>query len=282
MSFYPNITEGTVTVRGLNVRYYDGGTPRNGEPTIVMVHGTGGTAESHFSALFSMLAGRHRVVAMDLATPDDGSPLELELLDEQVKAVIGQVSPLHPVVLVGYSLGAVVAAITAAQAPGLVDRLVLIAGWIRTDGHQKLRNTVWQQLYDAGSEALPGFVTLMLFGAPYVASRRQQQLDEILAAAKAGPGVSLQMELNRRIDLSGIIGQIRARTLVIGGVYDQMVPISHSRELFGAITDARLAELPAGHGLVFERPAEVFHLIDTFANQSEPDPAGSIRVPAVI
>lgn len=280
MSFYPNLVEGSVTVGGHNVRYVDGGTPREGEPPIVMVHGTGGTAESHFSALYSMLAGRHRVVAMDLATPENAGPLELEHLSAQVQAVIKRVSPGEPVILVGYSLGAVVTAATAAGNPALVDRLVLIAGWIRTDRQLKLRNSIWQQLRETGSAALPGFMALLFFGAPFVASLRQDQLEELLAATQPGPGIDAQMDLNRRIDISNAVGRIRARTLVIGGTYDQMVPIRHSRELFGAIADARLAELPAGHALVFERPAELFNLIDTFA--TSPEPAGSIRVPAVI
>ena len=71
-------------------------------------------------------------------------------------------------------------------------------------------------------------------------------------------------------------GPCRATTLVVGCTQDQMVPRTHSLQLFGAIDDARYTEIDSGHAVVFERPAELLRLVDTFLRQPSASAAGSI------
>lgn len=65
-------------------------------------------------------------------------------------------------------------------------------------------------------------------------------------------------------------------TLVIGCTHDQMVPLRHSKQLFGAIEDSRFAQIPTGHGVVFERPSEVCHHVQQFVDHPTLYPAGTI------
>jgi pimeloyl-ACP methyl ester carboxylesterase len=273
--------ESVLDVDGVEVTYFTAGRDHPTRPLIVMVHGTGGSTDGHFGYLFPLLATRQKVVSINLAQPKiSGGRLELGQLVAQVDAVIAHVAGGQKVALVGYSLGAVVAAAAAAAHPELIGNLVLIAGWMKTDTQQKLRNRVWRRLRDEGSAAIKEYMTFCAFSARFMA---EKALDDILAAAEMlqlTEFVDQQMELNTRIDLTAEVPTIKATTLVIGCSYDQMVPKHHSKALFGAIKDARYAEIPSGHAVVFERAAELFSLVDAFARAPGRHPAGTMLAAA--
>lgn len=70
MPFTPQVQSLTAsTPAGLAIHYHDSDPAKAGEPTIVLLHGTGGSAENNFWVLFPMLAMRHRVVASISSTP---------------------------------------------------------------------------------------------------------------------------------------------------------------------------------------------------------------------
>lgn len=272
-------TEATVEVNGVAVHYFIAGPEDDRRAPIVLIHGTSGSTQGHFGFLFPLLAVRQKVVAIDLAEPAGGGDLTLEQLEAQVLAVIGAALPGRPVTLVGYSLGAVLAAFVAARNPGVIANLVLLAGWMKTDTQQILRNTVWRALRDADAPEIRDYTTFCAFGAPFLASKTPADLAPGMALMQFSRFIDAQMDLNRRIDLSDLVPQIRARTLVIGCTHDQMVPRHHSKALFGAIDDARYTEVASGHAVVFERPAEVLRLIDDFSADPGRWPAGAI-IPA--
>lgn len=272
--------ERTVAVGGLEVRCVVGGEDHGDRPPLVLVHGTGGSTASHFGQVFGLLTARRQVVSVDLAEPEDeGAPLELVELTTQVIAAIEQVLPGRRVALCGYSLGAVVAAAVAAERPELVAHLVLVAGWVRTDTQQLLRNRIWRQLRDEGSAATRSYMAFCAFGGAFLAQRTLAELDEPIDAIALSHFVDRQMDLNRRVDISALVPRIEAPTLVIGCTHDQMVPARHAKALFGAIRDARYTELASGHAVVFERPAELVHHIDVFDADPGLHPAGTI-IPA--
>lgn len=244
-----------------------------------MVHGTGGTAISHYGFLFPILELNQRVIALDLTAPSIDRPLFLEDLASQVIGIIEFASPGSPVTLVGYSLGAVVTASIAAKRPDLVCNLVLIAGWMKTDAQQQLRNSVWHDLYTSGSRAIADYTVFCAFSPSFYDFISPEQLSDMAEMIRPGPFDARQMELNRTIDISMLAGKIRACTLIIGCTYDQMVPLHHSKLLFGAIENARYAEIESGHGVVFERPGQLSQIIDQFNEKPGRYPAGTI-IPA--
>lgn len=269
--------EGQVTVDGVTVTYRVAG-PENDRKPLVMVHGTAGSIDGHFGYLFPMMAYRQRVIAMDLADPP-GETLELGQLVAQVRAVIEATCPDTDITLLGYSLGAVVAAQTAAEMPGKVANLILVAGWLKTDVHQRLRNRVWRALRDQNSPSITEYMTFCAFSPAFMNFRT---LEDMVAAAgmlKLSPFVDRQMELNGRIDIAEACEAITACTLVIGCSHDMMVPKHHSKQLFGAIPDARYTEIPSGHAVVHERAAELFHHIDQFTRAPQTHAAATI-IPA--
>lgn len=278
MSFYPGITEGAVTDDGVLVKYYDTGERPGGGAPIVLLHGIGGSAENNFAALLPMLSFRHRVIALDFAEeiPEGSGPLAVEHFVGQASAVINRLSPGRPVTLVGYSLGAVIASVVAADQPELVRDLVLVAGWMKTDEQQKLWNSVWQQLHDSGSGALAEFMLLTAFSSRFVNTRPPAELLKLIAGSKVGPSQAHKMRLNKMLDISAKMSAIRARTLIIGCTDDQMAPIRHSQALCGAIDDSRFVEISSGHAVVHERPAELFTRIDDFVQGHASDDAGTV------
>jgi pimeloyl-ACP methyl ester carboxylesterase len=276
LNIHPEAHEGIVDAGGVEVRYYDTGSSGDGSSPVVLLHGTGGTGPTHFRTLYPMLAARHRVIALDFSDVAPGEALAVEHLVLQTAAVIQERTPHRPAHVVGYSLGAVVAASLAADHPVLVDSLVLVAGWMRTDSQQLLRNSLWQKLFETDEEALKEFMTLMSYGSRFLASKPYDDVRALIRNRALLDGIKGQMELNRTIDISSKVSLISAPTLVIGATYDHMVPMRHSQLLHGAIENARLAEIPSGHAVPIERPAHLFKLIDDFIADPAALPAGAL------
>jgi pimeloyl-ACP methyl ester carboxylesterase len=109
------------------VHYLDFGGPLGG-PVIVCVHGLGGSAVN-WTAIGPLLASRYRVIAPDLAghglTQSSGRGADVSanraLLDRFVRSVSD-----GPVILMGNSMGGMIALLEAAAAPAAVAGLILI------------------------------------------------------------------------------------------------------------------------------------------------------------
>src|SRR5262249_2264695 len=118
----------TVSAGDASVHYEVAGSG----PGLVLVHGTQGNGETNWRHLVGRFADARTVITPDYSgsgrTTDGGGELTPESLAEQVGAVAREAAD-GPVDLLGFSLGAVVAAATAALHPELVRRLVLVAGW---------------------------------------------------------------------------------------------------------------------------------------------------------
>lgn len=273
------VAEDDVIVDGASVHYYDSIETRGNRNPIVLVHGTTGSTAVHFGFLYPVLATRQRVVSLDFGQPE--GEFTIDSLRRQVEAVIDAVLPGQKVTLVGYSLGAVVAATVAAERPETVENLVLVSGWAKTDSNQILRNNVWKALYDSGDkEALAQFTVYCAFGNPFVGARTLTDLAPAINAVNVTTFGAAQMQLNREIDIVDRLDKITANTLIIGCEHDAMVPKRHQRDLFGAIENSRYTEIASGHAVVFERPAELHKHIDNFAADPHQYPAGT-HIPTV-
>src|SRR5579863_8709610 len=100
----------TIVVDGVEVSYRTSG-PVNDRLPLVLVHGTAGNIDSHFGFLFPMMAFRQRVIGINLAEPNTDA-IALEQFAAQVSAVINAEVPDGSVTLLGYSMGAPIAAKT--------------------------------------------------------------------------------------------------------------------------------------------------------------------------
>ncbi|GAA2209739.1 alpha/beta fold hydrolase [Nonomuraea monospora] len=246
----------TVIHDGGDVHYAKAGAG----PGLVMVHGTGGDAVTNYAHLVPGLADVRTVITPDYAgsgrTFDPGGDLTLDLLAGQVAAAFEEPSDL-----VGFSLGAVVAAKVAAERPELVRRLVLIAGWTHlADSRLELGLRTWARLAATDPESFAAYGPLVGFSPEFVGSVGAQTL----MAGEPPPGTLRQIELDLRVDIRDLLPTITAPTLVIGNTRDYLVPVAHARALHAAIPGSQYAELDSGHVVLHERPQEVTTLIRDF------------------
>ena len=93
----------------------------------VLVHGLGGN-HTNWIEVFDPLAERRRTIAIDLPGYGYSPPLERHDLDSLASVLIDLLQTLgEPAILIGNSMGGLLAEMVAALRPGLVADLVLIA-----------------------------------------------------------------------------------------------------------------------------------------------------------
>jgi pimeloyl-ACP methyl ester carboxylesterase len=238
-------------------------------PGLVLVAGTGLDAQLNYGHLLDAFTARRTVVLPDYAaagdTPDVDGELTVELLAEQVAAAAEDAVD-GPVDLVGYSLGAMVAATVAATRPELVRRLVLVAGWPGPeDGRHQLAVDLWQRLERTDHDLLNRFLQLICFSPPFLSGLGVEGVRQLLAGAPPlTPGMRRHLEVDKVADVTLLLPKITAPTLVVGLTRDQVVPVERVRELRDLVPGSEYAEIDSGHMVPFERPAELVAAVQGF------------------
>ncbi|MBG0814193.1 alpha/beta fold hydrolase [Planomonospora sp. ID82291] len=270
-----------VTVGNAQVHYTRTGTG----PILVLVHGTGSAgAELTWGGIAHRFADRHTVITPDLSgtdrTSDDGAPLTVEGLAEQVAAVIEDAAHAPDTAhatgtgagpaadVLGFSMGAPVAAALAASRPDLVRRLILVAGWIRTDADEYLRNlfTLWRRLGAVDAEAFGRSVTMTGFSRDFLNALGRDEVEKLVPNLPPTPGTLRHVDLDARVDIRRLLPLVQAETLVVGCSQDATVPVGNSRDLHAAIPGSAYAEIDAGHVVFFEKPDEFVGLVRDFVS----------------
>jgi pimeloyl-ACP methyl ester carboxylesterase len=233
-----------------------------GKASVVLVHGAG--LDHSAWALQSRWLAFHgfNVLAVDLPGHgrSEGPPLPcIGALAGWLTAVI--VAAEAPrAVLIGHSMGSLVALETAATHPDRVQSLVLIGTAASMPVHPEL-------LAAAANNDHAAIDMVNLWGFGYVAGLGGSRVpgvwmvgagERVLASAQ--PGV-----LHADLAACGAYGHgivaaesVTAPTLLICGERDQMTPLKSGRRLGAAIRGATVVTLSgAGHMLMAERPCEI-------------------------
>lgn len=247
---------------------------RDGDgPGLALVHGVGGDARRVFDGVVDHFATRHQVLRPNLsgsgATVDDGRPLAVDSIADQVAAVITETGD-GPVDLLGFSLGAVAAAALAAERPALVRRLVLVGGWATSSGpRDTLYLQTWSRLLETDRDLFRRFAALTGYSPTGLDAFTHEGIAGYLADDDWPPeGIVRQMDLAARVEIQDRLAAIAAPTLVVGLGRDAMIPVEGSRMLHAGIRDSRLVELPeAGHMDWFSAPGDLLRAVDDFLTQ---------------
>jgi pimeloyl-ACP methyl ester carboxylesterase len=223
-----------------------------GDP-VVLLHGGFGGASSWFAQIPDLVAAGYQVFAPERRghahTADVEGPITYSLMAEDtiayLDAVLGR--PAH---LVGWSDGAVVAALVAMRRPELVDRMVLIGQYFNSTG--KTDNS----LLDVFLEQREGAIKFLRAGydpfSPDGPAHFEVVYDKLLAMILSEPEIPLSA-------LSAIV----APTLVLQGDHDE-VTIEHSIAVSTVLPSGRVAVLPGSHALPIESPSVVNPLLVSF------------------
>jgi pimeloyl-ACP methyl ester carboxylesterase len=220
-----------VEVNGVALGYRVVGDPT--DPPMVLLHGLGDD-ERDWHSVLSVLAERHRVYALDLRGHGRSAHprrYSFELMRDDVIGFLDAVG-VERCVLIGHSMGGMVAILLAEAAPHRLTHLIVEDAMVPRPG--TLRRPPLP---------LPDAPTPFDFAA--VNAIRAQLNDPDPAwwdstAAVAGP------------------------TLVIGGGPDSQLPQHLLAEMVDRMPDATLVTIAAGHNVHAERPTEFLATVNDF------------------
>jgi len=254
----------TVETEHAPVKYLEGG---KGEP-LVFFHGAGGVTPE--DPLLAQLATKFHVYAPYLPgygeTEECGElrdMLDFALHGWDVVEALGIKNPI----LVGHSMGGMIAAEMAALAPNDVSRLVLIcpAGlWLEdhpiADIFSLLPFEMPKYLFhdpEAGAKAMTAGLNMddPKFLQDYLV-RNARQL---------GMAGKILFPVPER-GLAGRLYRVKAKTVIVWGESDKLIPPVYGPAFKDAIAGSKLVNVPeAGHMVVMEKPADVARAVEAVA-----------------
>lgn len=239
-------------------------------PSLVLVHGLGGTGTDIFKRVLADLARDFRVVAYDLrgsgrsAVPP--GPYTIELLADDLHALLGALD-LAPAAFVGHSLGGSIVLREAAAHPEAVRAVVGLGAPTRLpdQAREGLEARAQAVLADGMAAVAETVATNGL--APTFREAHAAEYQELVSLLASAPveGYAAQCRALVAMDLTADLGRIRAPTLLLSGDRDGVAPPAAAREHAAAIAGARFVEVAdCGHILPWERPDELLAAVRPF------------------
>lgn len=252
---------------GCSVQYFVEGKGKG----LVLIHGTGQSAENTWPAVVKHFASRYRVVCPNYSgsggTTDNGEELSVAFLAEQVMAAVNHAG-VKNFDVVGHSLGTCVAMHLAAHHPERVEKVVLLAGFISSeDARSQLQFKMWKELVGVNPRLLAKLFLFTAFSPRFVAQMTDDDVAstvETVYRATDWRGAARQIALDLKVNMGQEVRQMQQKTLVIACLHDAIVPASHAEELLSALHNAEYQELDAGHGGVTENPVQFVQLLNDF------------------
>jgi pimeloyl-ACP methyl ester carboxylesterase len=187
-----------------------------------------------------------------------------DTLPEMAAALLAEHPGRH--VLVGHSMGGMLALEAARQAPERVAALALLGSSARPDTPEllKLRRDACVLFEQGRADEVIGANVLFAFHAQTLQLRRAV-VDDYLTMMRRAGGAGLARQ-NRavmaRIDSRPFLPALRCPLLVVCGEHDQLAPPEHAREMAALVPQAALAFVAgAGHMLTMEQPDAVNALL---------------------
>jgi pimeloyl-ACP methyl ester carboxylesterase len=250
----------TVQTHHVPVRYLHGGSG----PPLVFLHGAGGaTAED---PLLNALAKSHTVYAPLIPgygdseeCPEIRDMLDFTLHTWDVVAALGLKDPI----LVGHSMGGMIAAEMSAVAPNDVSRLALIApAGLWDDDHPiaDLFSTLPYEMpallfHDAAAGAA------MMTSGLSVEDPNFLQTYLVTNARQLGMAGRILFPIPER-GLGGRLYRVKAKTVIVWGDSDKLIPPTYAHAFKKGIAGSQLVSIPeAGHLINLEKPDAVAQAI---------------------
>lgn len=231
-----------------------------GGAPILAFHGTT-QARSGWDQVIAADETGHGWVKFELPGSGESSlpsgPIELDDVVDDAVALMDHLGH-EKFAVVGYSLGAVCALHAAAKHPSRVASVVSLCGWAVTDARMRKTFSLWRKLIAISPELFMHYAIVDGYTAGAIAMIEPMFDGAVgLAASMIAPGSDAHLELDERIDISADLARITCPTLVIGGMEDRWVDISHSRHIADTVDGAVLLELPAGHLVIGELAGDI-------------------------
>jgi pimeloyl-ACP methyl ester carboxylesterase len=270
----PGLEERVADVRGTPLRYYVGGSG----PPLVLIHGLGGAA-SNFADLAPALARSRSVLVPELPGHGGSAPLPATASLAPYADVVGELMRREaavPALVVGHSLGGVVALRLALRRPDDVSGLVLAAPAGIASTTRRARYTL----------RILGYLQLDRLAAPFrgwiaasgplrwTSFARWGAADPFALSPRAALGFLEGPELHTDTrsaaaalvldDPRADLDRVRCPCLVLWGADDRQLPVRDAFEYTRRLR-APLRVIPdCGHLLVGERADACLDAIESF------------------
>jgi pimeloyl-ACP methyl ester carboxylesterase/DNA-binding CsgD family transcriptional regulator len=185
--------------------------------------------------------------------------LSFERWLEDLEAVVDAAGVEGPFTLLGISQGASVCVAYAVKHPERVAGLVLYGAYAR--GWSRRGDADGEREYQAITELVrrgwgrdnPAF--RQVFTSRFIPGATGEQIEWFndLCRKTASPDVAAHLlETRSRIDVTGLLGKVRAPTLVIHGRGDVVCPITEGRFIASGIPGAQFVELDSANHILLE------------------------------
>jgi pimeloyl-ACP methyl ester carboxylesterase len=252
-------------VAGAALTYDDEG-PRDapGAP-LVFVHGW--TADRHrWGHQIAHFSATRRVIRLDLRGHGESTGAGVRTIAELAHDVLALLDHLQVerFVLVGHSMGGMVAQTIALAHPERVERMALVG-------------SIGRMTYSRGRGLLMAVSTRVPYRL-FVAANIQRAFgpgyprEEIRAHIRASAATPREVVMTlyaamRAFDVLDRAAEIRTPTLMVHGYHDVQLPVRQMLRMAKAYPDAVVRILDAGHELPLERPAELTAVLDRFVTE---------------
>jgi pimeloyl-ACP methyl ester carboxylesterase len=252
-------------------------TTLGGGPTILMLHGIGGGHLAFAPQVETLASAGYRAVAWDMPGYGHSAPIEPYTFKGLAQSCIQLIETLKvdSVILLGHSMGGMVAQEVVARRPDLVSRLVLCgtsSAFGKPDGE-------WQRDFIARRTA------------PLDAGKSMQEVAQTLVPQMVGPGslpegVRLAthcmalvpaatyrraLECIVTFDRRANLPNIHVPTLLVAGEHDRNAPPAVMKKMAQGIAHSTFIEMKGvGHLQNLEAPDEFDGLLLNFLDLPEP------------
>lgn len=260
--------EKTVSVYGQQLHYYEEGRG----PTVIFLHGmVGGSTD--WAYVLGPLSAKYHVIALDQIGFGHSAKPQLEyriatfvdFLQEFMR-----VRKIPKASVVGNSLGGWVAMDFAAEHPDLVDKLVLVdAAGLDSPIH----HDVPVDMNPASREGVRKLWETLFYNKKLATNRLVDY--EWQSRLRDGENATVQRLVHALVSGNefedGKVGMIQARTLVIWGRNDVLLPVGFGERLNAAIAGSKLMVInECGHVPPLEKPLEFVRVLLEFLDQPGP------------
>ena len=233
----------------LHVRYHQ--RPRGAKQTILFIHGIGSTGE-HWNKVIERVPSDVRVISIDLlgfgsSPAPDWAVYSSKTQARAVLATILKLGLRTRLIVVGHSLGALVAIEMTKRYPLLIDRLILCSPPLYTNEESRFINDemLLKRLYAAIQKYPEHFVQLSDLGFKYKLLRGEQYLTNTNVSSYVA---TLEAAIVNQTSLEDA-KKLRVPTLIIRGKFDPLVIARNLTKLEKANPNISLKTVLSGHDI---------------------------------
>jgi len=192
-----------------------------------------------------------------------------DAVESQAEVVADYIGGLENVLVLGTSFGGLVSLKVATMIPERIRGIVLIGAFARGTGFFpagfSFMKTILPMMQIAAAPLAP--VTARVVGGHRIDGHGKRAIVEDTRAIEAAERAR-RLRTIFRTDLTPLLCEIQAPSLVIHGTADRLVPIHLAREMASLLPDARYHEIArCGHMPYVTHPAQVLEILGTFLDQ---------------